>query len=93
MADDLTDEFSGAPIVGFRTSPGIKEGMAAFFQEKGPELKVPLATESEFGSGTVNSFGTAFAFNEHGQFSGYLIGLGNRKGAGFAFESFFRKLK
>jgi hypothetical protein len=66
MADDLTDEFLGSPIVGFRPSFGIKEGMAALFQKEGSELEITLPTESELGGSTVNSVGAAFALNEHG---------------------------
>jgi hypothetical protein len=81
MANDLTDGFPGAPIVGFGTSSGIEERMAALFEKEGSELKVPLPAKSEFDGGPVNSLGTAFAFNEHSQFSGYLIGFGNGEGA------------
>ena len=93
MADDLTDEFLGAPIVGFGPSSGIEKGVAAFFQKESSELEVPLSAKSEFGGGSVNSLGAALALNEHSQFSGYLIGFGNGKGARFAFKGFFGKLK
>jgi hypothetical protein len=36
MPDDLTDEFLGAPVVGFRAPFGAEEAFAALFEEKSP---------------------------------------------------------
>jgi hypothetical protein len=93
VADDLTNEFLGAPVVGFWTSFGTEESLAAILKKERSDLEVTLAAKAEFSSGTVNPFRAAFAFDEHGQFSGDLIGFGNRKSAGFTLDVFFGKLE
>ena len=93
MADDLTYEFLGAPVVGFGTSFGAEESLAAFFQEEGPDLEIALAAIVELGGGMVNTFGSAFALNEHGEFPGDFVILGNGEGAGLALDALFEQFE
>ena len=93
MADDLTYEFLGATVVGFGTSFGAEQSLAAFFQEEGPDLEIALAAKVEFGGGTVNAFGAALAFNEHGEFPGDFVIIGNGEGTGLALDALFEQFK
>lgn len=93
VADDLTDEFLGAPVVGFGTSFGAEESPAAFFQKEGPELEVALTAITEFGSGPVNAFRAAFALDEHGELPSDFVVLGNGQGTGLALDAFLEKFE
>ena len=93
VTDDLTDQFLGAPVVGFGAALGTEESLAAFFKKEGPELEVTLTAKAEFSSGTVNTFKAAFALDEHGQFTRDFIMLGNGQGAEFALDPFVEKFE
>jgi hypothetical protein len=93
MADDLTYEFLGAPVVGFGTSFGAEESLAAFFHKEGPQLEVALTAVTEFGSGPVNAFRATFALDEHGEFPSYFVVLGNGQGTGLALDAFLEKFE
>ena len=89
MADDLTDQFLSAAVVGSRTALAAEKGLAALFKEESPELEVALTAEAEFGSGTVDAFGATFTFDEHGKLTGDLVIIGNGKGAELTLDAFF----
>jgi hypothetical protein len=93
VTDDLADEFLGASIIGFRATFGAAEGRATFLQKKGAELEVTLTTEAEFGGGAVNAFRAAFALDQHGEFAGDFIVLGNGQGSGWALDAFLEQLE
>ena len=93
MADDLTDEFLGATIVGFGASSGTQESLSALFKKKRSNLEVTLTAETKFSRGAINAFRAAFALDEHGQFLSDLIGFRDAKRAGFALDTFFGKLE
>ena len=87
VTDHLTDEFLGAPVVPFGASFGAEESLAAFFEEKSPELEVTLPAITEFGGGMVDAFGPAFAINEHGDFTGDFVVFGDGKRAECALDA------
>jgi len=93
VADDLTNEFLGTPIVRFGTSLGTVESLTSALEKKRADLEVTLTAIPEFGSSMVNSFQAAFTFDEHSQFSGDFIGIDNGKRTGFTFNVFIGKLK
>lgn len=93
VADDLTDEFLGAPVVGFGTSFGAEESLAALFHKEGPQLEVALTAVTEFGSGPVNAFRATFALDEHGEFPSYFVVLGDGQGTGLALDAFLEKFE
>jgi hypothetical protein len=93
MADHLADEFLATSVVGFRTSFGAEQSLPSLFEEEGLELKVTLAAETEFGSGTVNAFRAAFTLDEHGEFKGDFIIVGNGQGAESALETFLEQFQ
>ena len=93
VTDDLTDEFLGAPVVGFGASFGAEEGLAALFKKEGPELEITLTAKTEFGGGLVNAFRAAFALDEHGEFTGDFVVIGDGQGAECALDAFFEKFE
>ena len=86
VADDLADEFLGATVVGFRAPFGAKEGLSSFMKKQGSELEVTLTAETELGGGAVNALTAAFTLDEHGEFKGDFIVIGNGQGAEIALE-------
>lgn len=66
VADNLADEFLGAPVVGFRPALGAEEGLPSFLKEAGSELEIALTAETELGCGALNAFRAALTFDEHG---------------------------
>jgi hypothetical protein len=78
VTDHLADEFLAASIVRLRASFGAEQSLSSLFEEEGLELKVTLAAETEFGSGAVDAFRAAFTFDEHSEFKGDFIVVGNR---------------
>ena len=93
VANDLTYEFLGAPVVGFRASLGAEECLAALFKKESPELEVTLTAKAEFGSGTVNAFGAAFTLDEHGELACNFVIIANGKGAELTLDTFLEKLQ
>ena len=93
VADDLTDEFLGAPVVGFWSSFGAEESLAALFKKKGPDLEIALAAITEFSGGSINAFRAAFALDEHGEFPSDFVVLGNGQGTGLALDAFLEKFE
>jgi len=93
VADDLTNRFLGSTIVRFGTPFGAKESLAALFEEERADLKITLTAKTEFGRCTIDSFGTAFPFDEHGQLEGYLISFGNGEAPRFTLDALLGKLE
>jgi hypothetical protein len=93
VADDLTDEFLSAPVVGFWTSFDAEEGLTTLFKKESPELEVALTAESEFSCCTVNAFGAAFTLDEHSEFKGDFVVFGNGQGAQLALDTFLEKFE
>jgi hypothetical protein len=93
VANDLADEFLGTPVVGFGASFGAEEGLAALFKKESPELEVTLTAETEFGRGAVNAFSAAFTLDEHGEFEGDFVVIGNGQGTEIALETFLEKFQ
>lgn len=91
VADDLTDEFLGAPVVGFWASFGAEESLATLFKKEGPDLEVALTAITEFGGGPINAFRAAFALDEHGKFPSDFVVLCNGQGTGLALDAFLEK--
>jgi len=93
VANNLTDKFLGAPVVGFGTSFGAQEGLAALLHKERPELEVTLPTEAEFSCGVANAFGAAFALDEHGELKGDFVVRSNGEGTEFTLDAFLEKLE
>jgi hypothetical protein len=93
MADDLTNHFLGAPIVGFGAPFGTEESLPALFEKEGSDLEVTLTAKTEFRRRAVNSFRAAFSLDEHGQFAGYLVVFRNGKSPRFTFDALFGKIE
>jgi len=91
VTDDLTDEFLGAPVVGFWASFGAEESLAALFKKEGPDLEVALTAKTELGSSPINAFRAAFAFDEHGKLPSDFVVLGNGQDTGLALDAFLEK--
>ena len=91
VTDDLTDQFLGAPVVGFGTSFGTEESLAAFFEKEGAELEVTLAAETKLGGGAIDAIRAALAVYEHGEFTSDLVILGNGQRAEFTLDAFAEK--
>ena len=89
----LADEFLGASIVALRASFEAEQSLPSFFEEEGLELEVTLAAETEFGSGAVDAFRAAFTFDEHSEFKGDFIVVGNGQGAETALETFLEQFQ
>jgi hypothetical protein len=77
VANDLADEFLGAPVIGFGAAFSAEEGRATFLEKEGAELEVTLTAIAEFGGGMINTLGAAFTLDEHGKFAGDFIVCGN----------------
>jgi hypothetical protein len=93
MADDLTNHFLGAPVVGFGTPFGAKQSAPPLFEKEGSDLEVTLAAKTEFRRCAVNSFRAALSLDEHGELAGYFIGFGNGEGPGFTLDAASGKLE
>jgi hypothetical protein len=93
VADNLTDKFLGAPVVGMGASFGAEQSGASFLKKKSPKLEVPLAAKTEFSGGTVNAYRAAFALDEHGQFTSDLIVWGDGQGAELALNPLLEKFE
>lgn len=93
VTDDLTDQFLGAPVVGFGAALGAEESLAAFLKKEASELEVTLTAKTEFSGGTVNAFSAAFAVDEHRKLTCDFIVLGNGQGAEFALDTFVEKFE
>lgn len=93
MADHLADELLAASVFGLRASFGAEQSLPSLFEEEGLELKVTLTAETEFGSSAVNAFRAAFTFDEHGEFKGDFIVVGNGQGAETALETFLEQIQ
>jgi hypothetical protein len=77
VTNNLADQFLGASVIGFGATLGAEKSGAAFLQEQGAELEVALPAIAELGGGMVDAFRAAFALDEHGEFAGDFIVLGN----------------
>ena len=88
MTNHLADQFWGAPVVGLGAAFGTEETEAALLPKAGAQLEIALAAETKLGGGLRNAFRTAFALDEHGQFTGDFIIGGNGERAGKALEAF-----
>jgi hypothetical protein len=86
VADDLTNDFLGAPVVRFRTSFGTEESLAALFEKQASDLEVTLAAKTELCRRAINASRAALSLDEHGQLSGDFIGFGNGKSPGFTLD-------
>jgi hypothetical protein len=93
VTDDLTNKFLCSPVFGFGASFRAQESLAALFKKQGSDLEIALTAETKFSGDAVNPFRSAFAVNEHGQFSGDFIGIGNGKRSGFTLDVHFGKLE
>jgi len=93
VADDLTNEFLRAAVVGFGTSFGAEQTLTALLEEESPEVEIALATVTKFCGNPINAFGAAFTVDEHSQLVGDLIVFGNRQGATITLDAFFEKFE
>jgi hypothetical protein len=93
MADNLANYFLRTTIVGFGTTFGADQPLAPLFEEKSPELKVSLTTETELCGDLIYTQRAAFAFDEHGKLSGDFVMIGDRKRSGIALNGLFRNLE
>lgn len=93
VTNDLTDEFLGAPVIGFGAALGTEQSLAAFLKKEGAKLEVTLTTITEFSSGPVNAFGATFAVDEHGKFPGDFVMVSNGQRAEFALNTFAEKFQ
>jgi hypothetical protein len=93
VTDDLTDEFLGAPVVAFGASFGAEEGFASFLEKKSPELEITLTAKAELGGGLVNAFSTAFALDEHRDFTRDFIVIGDGQRTECALDALPEKIE
>jgi hypothetical protein len=93
VADDLTDEFLRAAVIGFRAALGTEQRRAAFFKKERAKLEVALAAEAKLGGGTVNALGAAFALDEHGELRGDFVVGGDGQGTGRTLDAFLEEFK
>jgi hypothetical protein len=93
VADDLTQNLLGAPEVAFGAAFGAEQGLAAFLEKKSPELEITLTAKAEFGGGMVNTFRSAFALDEHGDFKRDFVVIGDRYGAECALDALFKQFE
>jgi hypothetical protein len=91
VADDLTNEFLSAPVVGFGASFGAEESLAALFQKESPELEITLAAESEFSRRAIDALGPAFTLYKHGEFKGDFVVIGDGQGTEFTLDAFLEE--
>jgi hypothetical protein len=62
-------------------------------KKESSELEVALTAETEFGRGAVNACRAAFTLDEHCEFKGDFVVVGNRQGTGIALETFLKKFE
>jgi hypothetical protein len=77
MANDLADDFVGTTVVAFGTAFVILQGEGTADGESLAQLEIALFAKAEFLGGMQGSQILALTFDEHGQFAGNFIVLGN----------------
>ena len=86
VAQDLSDEWVGAAVIGFGAGLFGQQGGQAALLVVGEHLVIALAAKAIF-LGEVGDLSLqALAFDEHEEAAGLLVGGGHRQGAGGALE-------
>jgi hypothetical protein len=86
MANDLTNEFFGAAVIGMWTAWFAFKRSSAVGFELVEQLEIALLGIAVFESGLCGAKPFALAFDEHGEFAGDFVVLLDRDGTGRADE-------
>lgn len=73
MADDLADDFVGAPVIGLGAGGFTVQSQGAVFFEQMEQLEIAGFGIAEFFGGLGGTGAFALAFEEHGQLEGEFI--------------------
>ena len=89
VADDLTDDFVGAAVMGFGAAGLALEGGGAPLGQEAAQLKGARLGTAEFAGGGQRAKAGAFSLVDHGQFEGDFVIVGDLQLAGRAGEEVF----
>jgi len=84
MANDLADDFVGAARGAFGSAFLAVQGQGAALAEGVAELEIALFAEAELACGSERPEALALAFDEHGEFAGDVVVVGDVQGSGVA---------
>jgi len=86
VPDDLAHDLVGAAVIGLGAGGFALQRWGAVVLVEMEQLEVTGFGIAEFGGGLGRARAFALAFEEHGQFEGDLIAIGDEQGAGGAGE-------